>query len=133
MNGSIVRRNVLVVFIFVLALALPGCTVAAIAALQQGSKSERAAVAEDQRLADLGHSALSGGSYKLAEAYLTEALDANPDNLFALHDLGIVYYSTNRSEQARALQAKLVSLDPAAGDLGRANGIRRHRSELFRR
>ena len=108
------KRSVILVFVFVLALALPGCTIALVGAAQQAFKSERPAVAEDQRLADLGHSALSGGSYGLAEAYLTEALEANPANPYALHDLSIVYYSTNRPDKARVLYAKLASLEPPA-------------------
>ncbi len=129
------KRSVIMVFVFafVLALTLPGCTIAPVGAAQQAFKSERPAVAEDQRLADLGHSALSGGSYGLAEAYLTEALEANPANPYALHDLGIVYYNTNRTDEARVLYAKLVSLDPPAADFDRAVGVRRTRTELVRR
>ncbi len=127
------KRSVILVFVFVLALTLPGCTIALIGAVQQSFKSERPAVAEDQRLADLGHSALSGGSYGLAEAYLTEALEANPANPYALHDLSIVYYSTNRSDKARVLYARFASLDPPAADFDRGVAVRRTPSELVRR
>jgi Flp pilus assembly protein TadD len=127
------KRSVILVFVFVLVLTLPGCMIALVGTAQQAFKSERPAVAEDQRLADLGHSALSGGSYGLAEAYLTEALEANPANPYALHDLGIVYYSTNRSDEARVLYAKFASLDPPAADIGRGVAVRRTPTELVRR
>ena len=129
------KRSVVMVFVvaFVLALTLPGCTLALVGAAQQAFKSERPAVAEDQRLADLGHSALSGGSYGLAEDYLTEALKANPANPYALHDLSIVYYSTNRSDKARVLYAKFASLEPPATDFDRGVAVRRTPTELVRR
>ena len=127
------KRSVLLVFVFVLALTLPGCTIALVGMAQQAFKSERPAVAEDERLADLGHSALSGGSFGLAEAYLTEALEANPANPYALHDLGIVYYNTNRTDEARVLYSKLVSLDPPGGDFDRGVAVRRTPTELVRR
>ena len=82
-------------------------------AARQGMQSDQAEPGKDQRLADLGHAALSSGDYGLAEAYLDAALAINPDNAYALHNLGVVYYNTNRTEEARELYAKLVTFDPS--------------------
>ena len=117
------KRNVIIVL--ALAWTLQGCTIAVIGAVNQAMKSNQPPVAADQRLADLGHSALSGGSYGLAEAYLTEALAANPDNPDALHDLGVVYSYTRRTGKAREVYAKLAALDLPAGGLDRADAAPR--------
>lgn len=117
------KRNVIIVL--ALAWILQGCTLAVIAAVNQATKSNQPPVATDQRLANLGHSALSGGSYGLAEAYLTGALQANPDNPDALHDLGVVYSYTNRTGKAREVYAKLAALELPAGGLDRANAAPR--------
>ncbi len=125
------KRN----FAIVLAVAwmLPGCTVALIGAVQHSMKSDAPPVAKDQRLADLGHSALSGGSYGLAEAYLTEALVANPDNPHALRGLSVVLYNTNRANRARRIDAQLVVAGFASGGLDRGNRPRPSPNELVRR
>jgi Tfp pilus assembly protein PilF len=127
------KRSVAVVLVSVLAWSLSGCTIALVGVAQHAMKSKQPPVAEDQRLADLGHSALSGGSFKLAEAYLVEALESNPDNPYALHDLSIVYVSTNRSEKAQALYVKLARLEPPGEALPRGDGDRRGPTELLRR
>ena len=125
------KRNVIIVP--ALAWILSGCTLALIGAAQQSMKSDEPAVATDQRLADLGRSALSGGSYGLAEAYLAEALKANPDNPYALHDLGVVYYNTNRTNAALAINARLVAMDSAAVDFDHGRAARRTPTELVSR
>ena len=126
-----VKRN----FAIVLAVAwmLPGCMVALVGVAQQTMKSDAPPVANDRRLADLGHSALSGGSYGLAEAYLTEALVANPDNSDALRDLSVVFYNTNRADRARRINAKLVMAGLAPGGLDRGNQPRPGPTQLVRR
>ncbi len=125
------KRNFAIVLAF--AWMLPGCSVALIGAVQHSMKSDAPPVAKDQRLADLGHSALSGGSYGLAEAYLTEALVANPDNPDALRDLTVVFYYTNRADRARRINAKLVMAGLAPGGLYRGNPPRPSPTELVRR
>jgi hypothetical protein len=109
-EGARMRRNVIIVL--ALAWALSGCALGLIEAARQNMQSTEAE-AKDQRLADLGHAALLSGNYGLAEAYLEAALEINPDNPYALHNLGVVYYNTNRTDKARELYAKLVAFDPS--------------------
>ena len=105
------RRYVIIVL--ALAWTLSGCTLGLIEAARQSMESTEKE-AKDQRLADLGHAALLSGNYGLAEAYLEAALEINPDNPYVLHNLGVVYYNTNRPDKARELYAKLVAFDPAS-------------------
>lgn len=104
------RRYVIIVL--ALAWTLSGCTLGLIEAARQSMESTEKE-AKDQRLADLGHAALLSGNYGLAEAYLEAALEINPENPYVLHNLGVVYYNTNRPDKARELYAKLVAFDPA--------------------
>ncbi len=104
------KRNVVIVL--ALAWALSGCSLAPFDAAQQALMGDEPEAAADQRLADLGHAALSNGNYGLAEAYLEAALETNPNNPYALHNLGVVYYQTNRTDKARELYAKLIAFDP---------------------
>ena len=105
------RRYVIIVL--ALAWTLSGCTLGLMEAARQSMESTEKE-AKDQRLADLGHAALLSGNYGLAEAYLEAALEINPDNPYVLHNLGVVYYNTNRPDKARELYAKLVAFDPAS-------------------
>ncbi|MEE8273917.1 MAG: tetratricopeptide repeat protein, partial [Alphaproteobacteria bacterium] len=66
----------------------------------------------DQRLADLGFAAITEGNLGLAETYLDAALAINPNNPYALLNLGVVYQHTGRMPAARKLYNKLTVLDP---------------------
>ncbi|MFQ5786307.1 MAG: tetratricopeptide repeat protein [Alphaproteobacteria bacterium] len=66
----------------------------------------------DQRLADLGFAAIAGGNLGLAETYLDAALAINPNNPYALLNLGVVYQHTGRRPEARKLYTKLIVIDP---------------------
>ena len=66
----------------------------------------------DQRLADLGFAAIAEGNLGLAETYLDAALAINPNNPYALLNLGVVYQHTGRMPAARRLYNKLTVLDP---------------------
>ncbi len=65
----------------------------------------------DQRLANNGFSAIEGGRYADAERMLTEAVQLNPDNPYALLNLGAVYQRTGRFNQAREMFDKVIALD----------------------
>ncbi len=107
-----VKRNV--VLVLALVLTLTGCSLGVVAAAKDALNLDEPEISKDQRLADLGHAALSKGNYGLAEAYLGAALEANPSNPYALHNLGVVYYQTNRKDKARELYSRLVAFDPTA-------------------
>lgn len=66
----------------------------------------------DQKLANKGFEAIENGQLVDAEKILTEALDSNPDNPYALLNLGAVYQRTGRFDQAREMFERVIALDP---------------------
>ena len=102
-----------------LAWALGGCAAVlpeAAPTLQDLKRTIRDGPAQldnDQRLADLGFAAIAEGNLGLAETYLDAALAINPNNPYALLNLGVVYQHTGRMPAARKLYNKLTVLDPA--------------------
>ncbi len=101
-----------------LAWALGGCAAVlpeAARTLQDLKRTIRdgpSELANDQRLADLGFAAIAEGNLGLAETYLDAALAINPNNPYALLNLGVVYQHTGRMPAARKLYNKLTVLDP---------------------
>ena len=75
-------------------LALAGC----------GSK--------DMVLSDQGFKELSEGNNEEAAMKLEEALAINPDNPYALLNLGVVYHRMGRPEKARRMYEKVITLQP---------------------
>ena len=65
----------------------------------------------DQRYSNWGFDELSNGNYKKAEEYLQKALEANPDNPYAILNMGVVYQNTGRKEQARERYERVLSLE----------------------
>ena len=68
--------------------------------------------ATDMELANLGFEALSQGKYGDAESYLDKALAANPNNPYALLNLGVICQNTKRFKKARRLYEKVIQLNP---------------------
>ena len=66
----------------------------------------------DVDLSEQAFEALAAGDYEKAEALLDVALSINPDNPFALLNLGVVYHNTGRIEKAREQYVKVILLDP---------------------
>jgi general secretion pathway protein D len=52
--------------------------------------------------------------YAKAEEYLVEALAENPDNPYALINMGVVYQHTDRKERAGQMYQKAIELEPDA-------------------
>ena len=82
------------IFTFLLAVLLSGCA------------------AKDMTLANKGYEALSDANYADAEEYLSEALYLNPNNPYALLNLGEVYQEMGYPERARQMYEKLIDLAP---------------------
>ncbi len=85
--------------VFLLVL-LAGCS---------GSSSQ---VKQDVYLADQGYQELVKGNYEKAEANLKVALSINPQNPYALLNLGVLYQNTGRVKEAREMYRKLLALNP---------------------
>ena len=69
-------------------------------------------VSSDMKAANKGFSYIEDGQLVGAERVLTEAVQANPNNPYALLNLGTVYQRTGRFDQARAMFEKVIALDP---------------------
>ena len=67
--------------------------------------------APDVELSEQAFEAISAKDYEKAEALLEVALSINPDNPYALLNLGVVYQNTGRIEQAREQYVKIILLD----------------------
>lgn len=71
-----------------------------------------AAFSKDMRLSDKGFEALSQGKFVEAEKYLNEALAVNPDNPYAVLNMGVVYQNTGRIDDAKKMYRKVIELNP---------------------
>jgi len=69
-------------------------------------------VSRDMKLANKSFSAIENGQLADAEKVLTEALQVNPNNPYALLNLGTVYQRTGRFDEAREMFEKVVALNP---------------------
>ena len=65
---------------------------------------------EDMRLSNKGLDQINEGNYQKAEEYLQRALKINPDNSYAILNMGVVYYETGRKDQAREMFLKVLDI-----------------------
>lgn len=64
----------------------------------------------DMRLSNKGFGEIKKGNFQEAEKYLQEALSINPNNPYAILNMGTVYNNTGRKDQAREMFNKVISL-----------------------
>ena len=81
-----------VIAVLILSVLLAGC----------------ATSSQDMNYMNQGFDELSNGNFKKAEEYLEKALSINPDNLYAVLNMGVVYQNTGRPEKARELYQKVI-------------------------
>jgi hypothetical protein len=67
---------------------------------------------KDMVLSNQGFEELSKGNNVEAGMKLEEALAINPDNPYALLNMGVVYQRTGRPEKARRMYEKVIALQP---------------------
>ena len=72
-------------------------------------------IPQDMYLANQGFVELSNGNYLRAEANLLVALDLNPNNPYALLNLGAVYQDTARTAEAVQMYKRIIELNPEEG------------------
>lgn len=70
-------------------------------------------LSSDMKLANKGFADIEGGRLVEAEKTLGEALQQNPNNPYALLDMGAVYQRTGRFDQAREMFEKVIALNPS--------------------
>lgn len=96
-----IKMKIKALFTIILLLLLVSCS----------STPEKA---PDVDLSEQAFEAISAGDYEKAEALLEVALSINPDNPYALLNLGVVYQNTGRIEKAREQYVKIILLDAKA-------------------
>ena len=67
---------------------------------------------KDVVLSNRGFEEISKGHYGEAETHLEEALLLNPNNPYALLNIGVVYHETGRLEKAREMYERVIALQP---------------------
>lgn len=65
----------------------------------------------DQRLASEGFFALQKGDNSEAEKKLTEALAINPNNPYAILNMGVIYERSGRKEEAKVMYQKVIDMN----------------------
>lgn len=65
-----------------------------------------ASLSRDMRLSNQAYEDILNKDYTQAEKHLTDALDINPNNPYALINMGVVYENTGRQAQAREMYEK---------------------------
>ena len=65
----------------------------------------------DMELSEQAFEAIAAGDYEKAEAVLEVALSINPENPYALLNLGVVYQNTGRIEKAREQYVRLILMN----------------------
>jgi len=66
---------------------------------------------EDARLVNQGYDSLISGNVGEAEQQFKAALVVNPENPYAMLNLGVIYSRTGREELARAMYRKVIAND----------------------
>jgi Tfp pilus assembly protein PilF len=81
-----------VITVLILSVLLAGC----------------ATSSRDMTYMNRGFDELSNGNFQKAEEYLEKALSINPENLYAILNMGVVYQNTGRPEKAREMYQKVI-------------------------
>lgn len=69
-------------------------------------------ISTDMKFNNWGYDLICKGLYEDAEKYLKQALVENPENPYALLNLGVVYQNTGNPEKARVMYEKVIGLNP---------------------
>lgn len=67
---------------------------------------------KDMELSDLGYRCLQNKEYDKAKEYLEKALEINPDNPYALLNMGVVYEKEGSKDKAIKMYKKLIAVNP---------------------
>ncbi len=73
-----------------------------------------ATTTRDMTYSNLGFEELSKKNYGAAEEYLSKALEYNPDNPYAILNMGVVYQNTGRPDKAREMYQKVIEMNTKA-------------------
>jgi len=63
-------------------------------------------------LSDLGYRCLQTKEYGKAKEYFEKAIEINPDNPYALLNMGVVYEMEGNKDKAIKMYKKLIAINP---------------------
>ena len=69
-------------------------------------------IPEDMRLVELGYEYLKLREYKNALKYYRKALKKNPENPYAIYNIGYIYQIQGQKEKAIEMYERLIAMDP---------------------
>jgi len=72
----------------------------------------RSGQAEDMRLSDLGYGYIQTKDYDKAAEYYEKALAINPNNPYAILNMGFIHEKRGEKEKAAEMYERLIALDP---------------------
>ena len=61
--------------------------------------------------ADLGYTSLEKGDYDQAKKYLSKSLQINPDNAYALINMGVIYGKESNKVLAATMYERVIALN----------------------
>jgi general secretion pathway protein D len=85
---------------------------------------------EDMQLSDLGYRHLQAKDYERAKEYFEKALEINPDNPYAILNMGVIYEREGKRDEAIKMYERVISLNPADRDLSASTPEREGRKLL---
>jgi general secretion pathway protein D len=85
---------------------------------------------EDIRLSDLGYRHLQAKEYDKAKEYFEKALEVNPDNSYAILNMGVIYEWEGKRDEAVKMYERVISLNPVERDFSASDPERKGRKLL---
>jgi len=85
---------------------------------------------EDIRLSDLGYRHLQAKEYDKAKEYFEKALEINPDNSYALLNMGVIFEWEGKRDEAIKMYERVISLSPEDRDFSASDPERKGRKLL---
>ncbi|MBL7174340.1 MAG: type II secretion system secretin GspD [Desulfobacteraceae bacterium] len=85
---------------------------------------------EDIQLSDLGYRHLQAKEYDKAKEYFEKALEINPDNPYAILNMGVIYEWEGKRDEAIKMYERVISLSPEDRDFSASDPERKGRKLL---
>ena len=85
---------------------------------------------EDMQLSDLGYRHLQAKEYDRAKEYFEKALEINPDNPYAILNMGVIFEREGKRDEATKMYERVISLNPEERDFSASAPERKGRKLL---
>jgi general secretion pathway protein D len=85
---------------------------------------------EDMQFSDLGYRHLQAKEYDRAKEYFEKALEINPDNPYAILNMGVIFEREGKRDEATKMYERVISLNPEERDFSASAPERKGRKVL---